>query len=65
VQDEPTVRRLIVWDCPGTRAAEDDPLLARLGSGWRRVSEDVSPVRYHWNWSKLYTYRRREYAKDA
>jgi hypothetical protein len=40
-----------------------DPLLDGLGPGWERARDEVIPVRYHWNWSNLYAYRRSEYVR--
>jgi hypothetical protein len=64
----PSLSRIIVWD----RIAEypsqnipDDPISKTLASGWRLTHENLYPVYYHWNWSRLYVLRRREYVKSA
>jgi hypothetical protein len=56
-------RHVIVWEQPTEAGAGDDSLPHRLGPGWRCVSDELIPVRYHWNWSKLYECRRREYER--
>jgi len=72
----PRVRSVIlwkpIWRQPPTerdqnilRPADDetDYILKRLGPGWRRVSDECVAVRYHWSWSEMYLYRRREYVR--
>lgn len=40
-----------------------DTLIDALGPQWKAKSEFYIPVLYHWNWSELYTARRREYVR--
>lgn len=66
----PELTRIIVWDRlnqpPAAGAAQPaDTLLVSLGPAWQRSSEAFIPVRYHWNWSDLYTARRREYIRTV
>lgn len=69
VQRMPQLRRIIVWDRVRERPRDADPagddLLRQLGPDWRMEEAAYFPVRYHWNWSYLYTARRREYVKQT
>lgn len=63
LQADPAVRRVIVWESLPSNVDNNDALLGLLGPGWRRVADELIPVRYHWNWSMLYACGRREYVK--
>jgi hypothetical protein len=75
VHANPAVERIIIWERfaadpkesrrPSTTGSEPpDSVLTALGPDWRRKSETIRTVYYHWNWSELYTMRRREYVKN-
>lgn len=64
LKGDPRTRHVIVWEQPTAASSGDDSLPHRLGPGWRSVSDELIPVRYHWNWSKLYDCRRREYERS-
>ena len=60
------LQTVIVWDCLIDRPARDgDQLLAGLGHAWKKTDESLVPVRYCWNWAKIYVCRRRTYARTA
>ena len=60
----PQVRRIIVWDKFFDETVEHkDRLESLLGPNWKIASEQNYNVRFHWNWSDLYVYRRTEYVK--
>jgi hypothetical protein len=69
VRRSPQLRRVVVWEVISRRggggAGDSDRMVEALGPGWARVSQSLHPVRLHWNWSDLYTYRRSEYAKGS
>ncbi|WP_428936730.1 glycosyltransferase family 39 protein [Fontivita pretiosa] len=59
----PQLRRIIVWDQldPG-QVDLNDRLLDRLSpQKWKRLSQQLYPVRDHWTWKDLLTARRRVY----
>jgi len=61
----PQLGRIIVWDPldPG-QVDLTDRLLDRLSRDqWKRVSEQLYPVRDHWTWKDLLTARRRVYQR--
>jgi hypothetical protein len=72
----PSLDRLIVWDpifrdrataadqniIPPPPDGHDD-IARKLGPTWTRASYEIMPVCYHWSWSELYLYRRREYVR--
>jgi hypothetical protein len=64
-QAAPQIKRIIVWDviARGGPQSDNDELLRLLGNDWQRKSEQIYPVRLHWTWSDLATWRRREYVK--
>ena len=66
IQSSPEIERVIAWDrlAIGESEPNEDEVLTALGPGWERVSVQIFPVRYHWNWSRLYTLRRSEYHKS-
>jgi 4-amino-4-deoxy-L-arabinose transferase-like glycosyltransferase len=60
----PQVKRIIVWDKFFDETVEHkDRLETLLGSSWKVASEQDYNVRFHWNWSDLYVYRRTEYVR--
>jgi hypothetical protein len=63
----PQLKRIVVWDKldGGGRAPIDmnDKLGERLGTTWKRASEELYRVRDHWTWRELFTVRRREYVR--
>jgi hypothetical protein len=72
----PRIRSVIVWkpvwrlrptepDQNILRPAADEPdfILKKLGPDWRKVADECVPIRYHWSWSEMYLYRRREYLR--
>jgi hypothetical protein len=68
IQAAPQIKRIIVWDIMMARGgplaqSDDDELLRLVGNDWQRKSEQIYPVRLHWTWSELATWRRREYIK--
>jgi hypothetical protein len=40
-----------------------DTLIESLGDGWKGEGQWYFPVYFHWNWSEIYTLRRREYTR--
>jgi 4-amino-4-deoxy-L-arabinose transferase-like glycosyltransferase len=72
VRRSPQLRRIIVWeklfDTTPAAAARDksDPLAGLLPQGWKRRDATIEdhPVRFHWTWANLYTYRRTEYVRE-
>lgn len=64
VENRKTVDRVIVWDQIPIDAIKppEDEILVALGSNWTKSREQPYTVRYHWNWSRLYVLRRREYS---
>jgi hypothetical protein len=67
VRRNPQVNQIIIWERleEKPQTPESDAHLAQLGSSWQKKSEDYYPVRFHWNWSELYTARRKVYVKSA
>jgi hypothetical protein len=68
VRRDPSLRKIIVWETfPRTPVAPDtaqrDRILDALGPQWKAVDHEDFAVRFHWNWSDLYTYRRSVYEK--
>ena len=56
--------RLIVWErAYFAPVPPEDPLLALLGSSWKRAGEQVFQTRVFWNWQDFRTFRRREYVR--
>jgi hypothetical protein len=63
VATNPNLRRVIVWDVlPPGQIDQTDKVLDAL-TGWRRVQDDLFPVRDHWTWRDLYVCRRRVYER--
>jgi hypothetical protein len=64
VANSSDLRRVIVWDVlsPG-QIDHSDKVLDAL-TGWRRVEDELFPVRDHWTWRDLYVCRRRIYERD-
>jgi 4-amino-4-deoxy-L-arabinose transferase-like glycosyltransferase len=67
VRRDPSLRRVIVWETfprpPAPEPSERNRFLDALGPGWRLVGHEDFPVRFHWNWTDLYTYRRSVYER--
>jgi hypothetical protein len=68
VQAASQIKRIVVWDILLARGgalapSDSEELLRLLGDDWQRKSEQIYPVRLHWTWSELVTWRRREYVK--
>jgi hypothetical protein len=61
----PDIGKVIVWERIPEKPADTsaDPHLIVLGEQWERQSDDFFPVRFHWNWSELYTARRKVYVR--
>ena len=66
----PQITRIIVWDnTPRTAAAaaaarsDNDRAQSLLGDGWKRVDEQLYPVRDHWTWRQMIHVRRRVYER--
>jgi hypothetical protein len=66
-QAAPQIKRIVLWEIIARGGPlpqpDNDELLRLLGNDWQRKSEQVYPVRLHWTWSELATWRRREYVK--
>ncbi len=64
VGQNPQLKRLIVWDrlSPG-QIDQTDALAEKLPAGWKRVGEELYPVRDHWIWQDIATARRRVYER--
>lgn len=63
IDRNPQLNRIVVWDelHPG-QIDHGDRVLDAL-TGWRRISDELFPVRDHWTWRDLYTCRRRVYQR--
>jgi 4-amino-4-deoxy-L-arabinose transferase-like glycosyltransferase len=60
----PQIKRIIVWDKFFDETIDhQDRLITALGPTWKLASEKDYNVRFHWNWSDLYVYRRSEYVR--
>jgi hypothetical protein len=61
----PDVSKVIIWERLPEKPQDTsaDPHLALLGPQWHRQSDEFFPVRFHWNWSELYTARRKVYVR--
>jgi hypothetical protein len=57
------ITKVIVWDrIPFDAIPEKgDEILEALGKDWELSGKLEFAIRYHWNWSRLYILRRREY----
>ncbi|HZZ44671.1 MAG TPA: hypothetical protein VFE58_17175 [Tepidisphaeraceae bacterium] len=65
IQQAVNCRQLILWiEVDGSTPDAESRLLARLGQGWTRQSFHDYPVRVHWTWAPVYTYRRSVYIKQ-
>lgn len=61
----PQIKQIIVWEKYFDETIDHaDRLLPMLGSGWKLSSQQDYNVRFHWNWSNLYIYRRSEYVRE-
>jgi len=72
VKDDPSVRKVIVWQSypiarrgdGQTSAATAETLSNQLGSGWKLTETQVYAGRMHWMWQELYTCYRRVYVRQ-
>jgi hypothetical protein len=66
VRNSPRLKRIIAWDRLESGAAVEasDFLQERLGSDWRRLSEQRWTARDHWTWRDLFIVRRRVYERE-
>jgi hypothetical protein len=62
----PNVKSIMVWENFRRGQYNDaDPVADKLGDGWRRVGEQIFPVRDHWTWRNMMTLRRRVYERTG
>lgn len=66
IRRSPEVKCIIVWDRLSVSRGEEPEDIARvLGKGWKLTGEWSQETRRHWNWQRLDTLRRLEFARQA
>jgi hypothetical protein len=58
------VRRVVVWEVLSPGQIDHSDKVLDVLTGWRRVEDELFPVRDHWTWRDLYVCRRRVYERD-